>query len=317
MQNRLETVLTRIKPGDRVLDIGAWNKVLPRADVVIDLNPYETRTIQFPEEKERFTRETWIQGDVHSRELWARFGDKEFEFVICSHLLEDIRDPLFVCEQVNRVAKAGYIECPSRFRECARNQASDSHAGYDHHRWIVDVIDNGVVFTAKLGWAHAIDYLGDHRRAYLSAFEHQFVALFWEGSFNYYERFPKGNLIEGANLLHFYDTYEYGTTPFVFEVRDGLARARVKPGTCLWVTEFLCPVERDPEMLKRYLARCESLLAGVPAGTPSHSTRLPLRYRVVDWLYFRLMRRRVLSWILRLGARLVRQALRLRDGRLT
>jgi len=312
MQNQIEEVLRRIKPTDRVLDIGAWNTVIPRADVVIDLNPYETRTSHFPDEKERFTRETWIQGDVHSRALWSRFRDKEFDFVICSHLLEDIRDPLFVCEQISRVGKAGYIECPSRFRECARYRAADLYAGYDHHRWIVDIIDGEVVFTAKLGWAHALDYLGEARRAYLSAFEYQFVALFWVGSFNYYERFPKGNVIEGANLLHFYDSYAYARTPFVHEVRDGLTRARVRPGTCLWVTEFQCPVETDPEVLKRYVAQCEALLAGGPGVAAPRPAALPLRYRLADGLYYRMMRRPALRWIPRVGARVLQFFLGLR-----
>jgi hypothetical protein len=32
--------------------------------------------------------------------------------VICSHTLEDIRDPLWVCSEMIRIGKAGYIELP-------------------------------------------------------------------------------------------------------------------------------------------------------------------------------------------------------------
>ena len=45
------------------------------------------------------------------------FPDKTFDFVVCSHLLEDVRDPITVCRELCRVGKAGYIETPSRIRE--------------------------------------------------------------------------------------------------------------------------------------------------------------------------------------------------------
>ncbi len=45
------------------------------------------------------------------------FGDQEFDFVICSQTLEDVRDPIWVCSEINRIGKAGYIEVPSRLEE--------------------------------------------------------------------------------------------------------------------------------------------------------------------------------------------------------
>lgn len=144
----------KVGPDDKVLDIGSWNEVFPRASVIIDVNPYETRKSFYPDEKEHFSKATWLQADVNMADTWAKFKDKEFDFVICSHLLEDVRDPLYVCEQLNRVAKRGYIEVPTRYRECARAKSEDTVSGYDHHRWSVDVIDGSLVFTAKLHWAH-------------------------------------------------------------------------------------------------------------------------------------------------------------------
>jgi len=161
----------RIKAGEKVLDIGSWNDVFPRANVIIDINPYETRKNKYPDEKEHFSKETWLQSDVNKMDTWARFSDKEFDFVICSHLLEDIRDPLFVCEQLIRIAKRGYIEVPTRYRECSRAAATDTVSGYDHHRWLVDVIDDSLVFTAKLHWAHTIDYLTSNHTCDISKAE--------------------------------------------------------------------------------------------------------------------------------------------------
>lgn len=260
MQNHREEVLKKIHATDRVLDVGGWCEVFPRANVVLDLNPYDTRR-KFYLEEEQFTRDTWIQGDIHSSDVWAHFGDKEFDFVICAHLLEDIRDPLYVCQQMIRVGKAGYIECPSRIRECAKERAADPHAGYDHHRWIVDVMDDELNFTPKLGWAHHLDYLGEHRREFIRRFESQFIGVFWEGSFNYHERFPKGNLWESANLLYFYDSYDYKRPSFVFEISEGLKKARHQAGNLVFVDQFLLPLEMAPnDIQQRYLRLAKYML---------------------------------------------------------
>jgi SAM-dependent methyltransferase len=41
------------------------------------------------------------------------FKEKEFDFIICSHVLEHLDDPVRVCAEFSRIAKAGYIEVPS------------------------------------------------------------------------------------------------------------------------------------------------------------------------------------------------------------
>src|SRR5215204_5526988 len=98
-----------------VLDVGGWGSPWPRADWVIDLMPYETRGLYGPaaRDRERFSRETWVERDVCAREPWP-FGDDQFDYAVCSHTLEDLRDPVYVCAELNRIARAGYVEVPSR-----------------------------------------------------------------------------------------------------------------------------------------------------------------------------------------------------------
>lgn len=45
------------------------------------------------------------------------FKDKEFDFVIASHVLEHSADPVRFLDEMQRVAKAGYIEVPDAFME--------------------------------------------------------------------------------------------------------------------------------------------------------------------------------------------------------
>ena len=103
---------------ERVLDVGGWYSPFNLATHVIDLQRYETRRTGEaldPEDAERFSADTWQIADV-CVSPWP-YPDKFFDFVICSHLLEDVRDPLSVCRELCRIGRAGYVETPSRLRE--------------------------------------------------------------------------------------------------------------------------------------------------------------------------------------------------------
>lgn len=133
-----------------VLDVGAWHKPFARADWVLDLMPYETRGGR--PEGERFSAETWIQIDICARERWP-FDDGEFDFAVCSHTLEDVRDPVWVCSELDRVAKAGYIEVPSRLEEQTWG-VNGEWVGWSHHHWLVDLADSRAEFTLKPHFLH-------------------------------------------------------------------------------------------------------------------------------------------------------------------
>src|SRR5918994_587245 len=86
---------------------------------------------------ERFSTQTWVQRDVCDRKPWP-WPEDHFDFANCSHTLEDLRDPVWVCSELSRVAKAGYVEVPSRLEEQAWGVIGD-HVGWSHHRWLVDI----------------------------------------------------------------------------------------------------------------------------------------------------------------------------------
>ncbi len=241
----IEQVLARISPNDRVLDLGGSDRVFPRANVVVDLLPYESRKIVYPGHREHFTKDDWIVADFCSHRFWEQIPDKSFDFAIISHTLEDIRDPLYICEQLIRVSKAGYMEAPSRFRECGKLDPADTFSGYSHHRWIIDPNPEctGLIFTPKLSWAHHEDFVTNARRKYLRDYHFQFKGYFWKGSFNYIEHFPKGPPSEVRNLKFFYDRYRYTEAP---AITYDLVPDSTDPrnGSCLWVNQYRLPVEQ-------------------------------------------------------------------------
>lgn len=251
-----KSVLKLIGRKDRVLDVGGAIEVFPRADVVIDILPYdERRPGPLSEIPERFDRENWHVGDICTHEAWHRFADNEFDFVICSHTLEDVRDPIVVCAQMNRVGKAGYIETPSRFRECARSGADDVFPGWEHHRWLVDVVDRCLIFTPKMAWTSLFDFLGEHRREHVINYYNQLTAVHWVGGFDYVEHMYKGSPLEVENLFHFFDTYPYDNPPEYFHK---IRNVRHRGSTLKCVHEFQLPIERDldiHQILERHRQR--------------------------------------------------------------
>ena len=128
-----------VQDDDVVLDVGGWAKPFSRADWVLDLLPHATRGLygERDPDRERFTSETWIQRDICAREPFP-FADDEIDFAVCSHTLEDVRDPVWVCSELSRVAKAGYIEVPSRLQEQCRG-VHGPWVGWSHHHWLVDI----------------------------------------------------------------------------------------------------------------------------------------------------------------------------------
>jgi hypothetical protein len=173
-----------------VLDVGGWAKPLPRADWVIDLHPHATRGLYEYDRasaSERFSVKTWVQRDVCDREPWP-FSDDQFDFAVCAQTLEDLRDPLWVCSELVRVARAGYVEVPSRLEEQSLGVDGERWAGWSHHRWLCDVREGGIRFVHKPHHLHARPdrHLSAAFHARLAP-EQRTACLWWSGSFAYGE----------------------------------------------------------------------------------------------------------------------------------
>jgi hypothetical protein len=184
-----ERIMSRLGEDDLVLDVGGWAKPFARADWVIDLMPYETRGLygETDPDRERFDARTWVERDICDREPWP-FGDRQFDFVVCSHTLEDVRDPVWVCSELTRVAGAGYIEVPSRVEEQAYG-IHGSWTGWSHHHWLIDVSPGRVEFVFKSAIVHGREScrIPAELAESLTA-EERVQTLFWEQGFECRER---------------------------------------------------------------------------------------------------------------------------------
>lgn len=127
--------ITQIKPTDRVLEIGPGSTPYFRSDVLLEMefDDHAEYERQFGHAEELVTDKPVIfyKGDVFP------FKDKEFDYVICSHVLEHVPDiPKFLSE-VFRVAPRGYFEFPMMYYEYLYN--IDAHISFLKY-------ENGVLY---------------------------------------------------------------------------------------------------------------------------------------------------------------------------
>jgi len=236
-------LLERINAEDLVLDVGGWACPFNRANWVLDSQPYETRgfyeNIGLPKSQggdtEQFSEETWIQRDICDKEPWP-FSDKFFDFSVCSHTLEDIRDPLYVCSELIRVSKRGYIEVPSRVIESCRGQEQKKMAGLSHHRWLVEIADNHIQFTMKYHAIHSQSEFSFPASFATGLSQRETISfLYWHHSFTYAE-----TQINGAENVY-------------NDLRSFVEQRYRYPNRILLVRALLRNLNRGVEAVKRRL----------------------------------------------------------------
>lgn len=174
----------------KILDIGGWYAPCRQATHMVDIMPFDTlnRSGAYGNGELKIRKENYFQMDLGATEKLP-FQDKEFDFVVCRHTLEDLKEPLRVCKEMIRVGKAGYVETPSRLCESTKGIERPRWCGYYHHRWMVETTPSKIIFQFK---PHNIHF---SRKFYLRCWpwqkprkKYSFAHLLWDGSFDYEER---------------------------------------------------------------------------------------------------------------------------------
>lgn len=165
----------RIRANDIVLEIGSGNNPNPRSTILCD----------------RYIRDNGQRagefGIVIDRPMVVAdgyhlpFADKAFDYVICSHILEHMENPLAFLKEVARVGKAGYIEVPTAL--------SERIFGWDFHLWYCTKEKGKLVLRKKIegekfaGFFHRLIATNIWFRRFFESHESSFYLRYeWAGS---------------------------------------------------------------------------------------------------------------------------------------
>ena len=127
-----------VAPSALVLEVGAGGNPYPRANVLLDAYEATRERHWVPLTSDRPT----VLGFVEN----LPFKDHAFDFVIAAHVLEHSADPVRFIAELQRVAKAGYIEVPDAFMERINP--------YMDHRLEITCRNNQLVIRKKESWRH-------------------------------------------------------------------------------------------------------------------------------------------------------------------
>jgi len=119
-----------------VLEVGSGGSPYARANVLLDAYEVTRERHWTPLVADRPT----VLGFVEN----LPFRDGAFDFVIASHVLEHSPDPERFIAELQRVARAGYIETPDAFME--------RFNPYHDHRLEVTVRENKLIIRKKSRW---------------------------------------------------------------------------------------------------------------------------------------------------------------------
>ncbi len=138
-----------------VVELGPCNRPFRLATEFIGRDPTQSRNGY---------NGTFRQVDLSREEL--PWDDDEVAFVYCRHTIEDLDDPAWCLSEIQRVARAGYIECPSPIAECCRGVDAERAStgkrppwrGYHHHRSIVWDSNGTLTVMAKLPFIEHVNF---------------------------------------------------------------------------------------------------------------------------------------------------------------
>jgi hypothetical protein len=120
-------------------------------------------------------------GDINMPHVWwevitdRKMDGRKWDFAVCTHVLEDIRNPPMVLEMLPQIAKEGFISMPNKMWElgyCENVKPENyiearlipgvnghTYRGFFHHRWIYTIKNGTLWMFPKLNFIEFMDGL--------------------------------------------------------------------------------------------------------------------------------------------------------------
>ena len=150
-----------------ILDIGCGYNASKFAKVICDVQDLSNHY-----QDKKFIRLT---------EKKLPFKDKEFDFVIASHVMEHVEDIDFFIKELERVSKKGYIELPTMLED---NLVFENKKD---HLWHMDFddVENKLLISKKIQYFEAVLTVSTIKKLNEVFRTSLVLELIWEDSINY------------------------------------------------------------------------------------------------------------------------------------
>ena len=151
------------------------------------------------------------------------FKDKEFDYVILSHVLEHVPNLIEFVQEVERVSKAGYIELPTKLADNLAIGCDEVDIG---HKWWFEFDDSGPVlkYTKKIDALQKFLSVGTVFK-FLEFFEDSLILqIYWENKIDLEEREPFKVVKKITFLALIRKFYGKKIRTFISEIRNFLKR---------------------------------------------------------------------------------------------
>ena len=158
-------------PEWKILDIGCGYRAHPNASIIADVQDFSNHY-----KERKFVK-------INGKKL--PFNDKEFDFVIASHVIEHVEDFEYFIKELERICSRGYIELPSRLADNLVFENKTDHIWWFYYDDVLNKLiaskRNQIVepfitvskaklfeqifresFVIELNWDEKIDYLIDN-----------------------------------------------------------------------------------------------------------------------------------------------------------
>ena len=165
-KSHIDKILSE-KTNWKVLDIGCG----------FNPNQYATTICDVLDLKKHYLDKKFVKLDGEK----LPFNDKEFDFVITSHVLEHVKDPTIFLNELSRVAKQGYIEVPTKLEDnlvFENKKAHLWHLTFDDVNQLIN-ISKKVQFFEPILTVSSIKKLNNYFRDSL------LLELYWENTIEF------------------------------------------------------------------------------------------------------------------------------------
>ena len=172
-----------------ILDIGCGYNANKFAKVICDIQDLSNHY-----QDKKFIRLT---------EKKLPFKDKEFDFVVASHVMEHVEDVEFFIKEIERVSKKGYIELPTKLED---NLVFENKKD---HLWHMDFddVENKLLISKKVQYFEPVLTVSSIKKLNEVFRSSLVLELIWEDTINYIVNQSTEDTFKKLSVLNLFKKY--------------------------------------------------------------------------------------------------------------